>query len=305
MVKKLAVILAIGAALGCGDGSSASGSGGSGKTTVGSDADQIICYGRENNSGTYMYFKEHVLANEDFAADVQTLPGTAAVINAVSKDKASIGYGGIGYVKGVRALKVKKDATSAAIDPSLENVVNGSYPISRYLYFYTVGEPEGAVKHFIAWVRGPVGQKICGEVNYYPLPDNKKGGDAGAAPQGKATITVKGSDTMVILGQRWAEHYMKSNPEISIQITGGGSGVGIAALINGSTNICQASRPMKAEEKKKIQDKYGKAPVEFEVAMDGLAVFVHESSKLQEISLPELRSIYTAKVKTWSALAKP
>jgi len=127
-----------------------------------------------------------------------------------------------------------------------------------------------------------------------------------AAPARAAgAITIKGSDTMVILGQRWAEHYMKSNPEISIQITGGGSGVGIAALINGSTNICQASRPMKPEEKKKVKDKHGKDPVEFEVALDGLAVFVHESSKLQEISLPELKSIYTAKVKTWSALAKP
>jgi ABC-type phosphate transport system substrate-binding protein len=300
MMKKLAVILAMAAALGCGEGNS-----GSGKASGGGDADQIVCYGRENNSGTYMYFKEHVLANEDFAADVQTLPGTAAVINAVSKDKASIGYGGIGYVKGVRALKVKKDATSPAIDPSLDNVVNGSYPISRYLFFYTVGEPEGPIKHFVDWARASVGQKICEEVHYYPLPADKKIADPGAAPQGKATITIKGSDTMVILGQRWAEHYMKSNPEISIQITGGGSGVGIAALINGSTNICQASRPMKPEEKKKVKDKHGKDPVEFAVAMDGLAVFVHESSKLHEISLPELKSIYTAKVKTWSALAKP
>ena len=127
---------------------------------------------------------------------------------------------------------------------------------------------------------------------------------SGAANAGP-TITVKGSDTMVILGQRWAEHYMKSNPHISIQITGGGSGVGIAALINGATNICQASRPMKAEEKKKVQDKFGKAPVEFEVALDGLAVFVHEANTLTEISIPELKSIYTGKTKTWSALVKP
>jgi ABC-type phosphate transport system substrate-binding protein len=301
MIKQLAVVvLGVGVLGGCDKAPSAS----SGKSG-GADSDQIICYGRENNSGTYMYFKEHVLANEDFAADVQTLPGTAAVVNAVSKDKASIGYGGIGYAKGVRALKVKKDAASPGIDPTIDNVVNGTYPISRYLYMYTVGEPEGAVKHFIAWTRGPVGQKICEEVNYYPLPPDKKGGDAGAAPAGKTTITVKGSDTMVILGQRWAEHYMKSNPDITIQITGGGSGVGIAALIAGSTNICQASRPMKADEKKKIKEKFGKDPVEFAVAMDGLAIFVNESSRLQEISLPELKSIYTGKVKNWSALAKP
>src|SRR5262245_55577836 len=302
MMKQLTVAVLALAVLGGCDNSSPSGSTGKGG---GAGGDQIICYGRENNSGTYMYFKEHVLANEDFAADVQTLPGTAAVINAVSKDKASVGYGGIGYVKGVRPLKIKKDAASAGIEPSLDNVVNGTYPISRYLYLYTVGEPEGAAKHFIAWTRGPLGQKICEEVNYYPLPADKKGGDAGAAPQGKATITLKGSDTMVILGQRWAEHYMKSNPDITIQITGGGSGVGIAALINGSTDICMASRPMKAEEKKKIKDKHGKDAIEFAVAMDGLAIFVNEKNKLQEISLPELKSIYTCKVKTWSALAKP
>jgi ABC-type phosphate transport system substrate-binding protein len=289
MMKKLAVGLALAAAIGCGK----------------KNTDSIVCYGRENNSGTYMYFKEHVLANVDFASDVQTLPGTAAVVNAVSKDEASIGYGGIGYAKGVRALKVKKDAMSPAIAPTIDNVVNGTYPISRYLFFYTIGDPEGAVKHFIDWARSPVGQKICEEVNYYPLPADKKGKDAGAAPAGKTTITIKGSDTMVILGQRWAEHYMKSNPDITIQITGGGSGVGIAALIGGSTNICQASRPMKADEIKKVKEKFGKEPVEIVVAMDGLAIFVHESSKLQEISIPELKAIYTGKVKLWSALAKP
>src|SRR6266481_9694183 len=104
MIKKLAALLAVAAAVGCGEGGS-------------SNTDAIVAYGRENNSGTYMYFKEHVLANTDFAADVMSLPGTAAVIQAVAKDKGSIGYGGIGYVKGVRALKVKKDAATPGIEP--------------------------------------------------------------------------------------------------------------------------------------------------------------------------------------------
>src|SRR5579864_5067450 len=130
MNKRMAAVLML-AGLGCGEGAAA-------------NKDTIVAYGRENNSGTYMYFKEHVLGNADFAADVMTLPGTAAVIQAVSQDKHSVGYGGIGYVKGVRALKVKKDAASPAIEPSLENVVNGSYPISRFLFFYTSGAPEGA-----------------------------------------------------------------------------------------------------------------------------------------------------------------
>jgi ABC-type phosphate transport system substrate-binding protein len=291
MIKRLGAVLLL-AAVGCGEGASA-------------NKDTVVAYGRENNSGTYMYFKEHVLGNADFAADVMTLPGTAAVIQAVSKDKNSIGYGGIGYVKGVRALKVKKDAASPAIEPSLENVVNGSYPISRFLYFYTAGAPEGAMKHFIDWTRSPAGQKICTDVGYYPLPEKDRAPDPGPSPAGKATITIKGSDTMVILGQRWAEYYMRANPDITIQITGGGSGVGIAALINGSTNICQASRPMKPKEKDQVKEKQGKDAVEFAVAMDGLAVFVHESSPLQEISLDQLKSIYTGKAKSWSALGKP
>jgi ABC-type phosphate transport system substrate-binding protein len=289
MMKQLAaaVVLAVGA--GCGT----------------ANVDSIVAYSRENNSGTYAYFKEHVLNNEDFAAEIQTLPGTAAVINAVSKDKGSIGYGGIGYVKGVRPLKVKKDAATAAVEPTLDNVVKGTYPISRNLYFYTAGRPEGATKHFIAWVLSEQGQKICEAVGYYPLPPAQKGPDAGAAPAGKATTTIKGSDTMVILGQRWAEHYMKSNPEITLQITGGGSGTGIAALINGATNICMSSRPMKKSEKDKVKEKYGKEAVEFSVALDALAIFVHESSKLHEISIPELKAIYTGKTKLWSALGKP
>jgi len=291
MIKRLAAVLVL-TAVGCGEGASA-------------NKDTLVAYGRENNSGTYMYFKEHVLGNADFAADVMTLPGTAAVIQAVSQDKNSIGYGGIGYVKGVRPLKVKKDAASPAIEPSLENVVNGSYPISRFLYFYTPGAPEGAMKHFIDWTRSPAGQKICADVGYYPLPEKDRVADPGPSPAGKATITIKGSDTMVILGQRWAEYYMRANPDITIQITGGGSGVGIAALINGATNICQASRPMKPKEKEQVKEKQGKDAVEFAVAMDGLAVFVHESNPLQEISLDQLKLIYTGKAKSWSGLGKP
>src|SRR5512135_850548 len=136
---------------------------------VGGQDQKIVAYSRENNSGTYVFFKEHVLNNEDFARDIQTLPGTAAVVNAVSKDPASIGYGGIAYATGIRALAVKADDASEAIKPSMESVRNGQYPLSRSLFFYTIGEPEGEVKAFIDWVLGTEGQKICEAVGYYPL----------------------------------------------------------------------------------------------------------------------------------------
>jgi phosphate transport system substrate-binding protein len=143
------------------------------KDVGGKDA-KIIVYGRENNSGTYAYFKEHVLANGDFHPAVQALPGTAAITNAVSKDPNAIGYGGIAYAKGIKHALVKKDDVSPAIDPSMENVLSGKYPISRYLYWYFAGEPTGEVLKLKSWVLGAEGQKLVEEVGYYPLPKSKE-----------------------------------------------------------------------------------------------------------------------------------
>jgi phosphate transport system substrate-binding protein len=136
---------------------------------LGLPAGRIVAYSRENNSGTYVYFKEHVLENADFAADIQTLPGTAAVVNAVSKDLASIGYGGIAYGSGIRAVPVSRDGTAAPVEPSLKTVQDNSYPVSRELYFYTLGEPAGEVQAFVDWVLDDEGQKVCEQVGYYPL----------------------------------------------------------------------------------------------------------------------------------------
>lgn len=137
---------------------------------LGGDDATIVVYGRENNSGTYVFFKEHILNNKDFAPGVQTLSGTGTIVNTVSTDPKSIGYGGIAYGTGViKSLKVRKTAEADAIMPSLETVQNGTYPLARELYFYTLGEPTGAVKEFIDWVLSDEGQKVCDQVGYYPL----------------------------------------------------------------------------------------------------------------------------------------
>jgi phosphate transport system substrate-binding protein len=158
-----------------------------GKTTnwkdVGGKDGKIIAYSRENNSGTYAYFKEHVLANADFHPSIQTLPGTSAVTNAVAKDPKSIGYGGIAYAKGIHHAMVKKDDSSPAVEPSMENVLSAKYPISRYLYWYIAGEPTGEMKKLVDWVLGPEGQKLVQEVGYYPLP--KAGGDSASKTKKK------------------------------------------------------------------------------------------------------------------------
>ncbi len=137
----------------------------------------IVLYSRENNSGTYAYFKEHVLDGADFAATAQTLPGTAAVINAVSRDAGGIGYGGIGYSTGVRAVPIAGD-DGAPIAPSMENATSGRYPLSRFLFMYTAGAPTGTAADFIAFVGSAEGQQLVEEAGFYPLPRPS----SGAAP---------------------------------------------------------------------------------------------------------------------------
>ena len=101
-------------------------------------------------------------------------------------------------------------------------------------------------------------------------------------------ITIKGSDTMVILAQKWAEVYMKSHPEVNLQVTGGGSGVGITALINGTTDICNASRPMKQTEIEKLKARYNTLGVEIPCARDGVTIFLNEANKVSELTLKQL-----------------
>lgn len=130
----------------------------------------IVLYGRENNSGTYAYFKERVLEEEDFAPETQTLPGTAAVVNAVTRDRNAIGYGGIAYDSGIRIVAVREDAGAEAVAPTEDAVVHGRYPISRPLFMYTAGPPRGAVKAFLDFALSPEGQALASKVGYYPLP---------------------------------------------------------------------------------------------------------------------------------------
>jgi phosphate transport system substrate-binding protein len=131
-------------------------------------------------------------------------------------------------------------------------------------------------------------------------------GAAGASTRAMAsTVTVKGSDTMVVLGQRWAEEYMKKNPKSVIQVTGGGSGTGISALINGTTDVCEASRAMKDAEKKQLAEKAGAPPVEITVAKDGLSVYVNDTNPLNELTMAQLKAIFTGKVTSWKEVGGP
>ena len=135
---------------------------------VGGPNSDIKLYGRENSSGTYVFFQENVVKG-DYATSCQTLPGTAAVVNAVKNDKYGIGYGGAAYAVGVKRCNVKKDDKSTAYPASAETIKNGTYPISRYLYMYLRNRPTGEIKNYIDWILGPEGQKLVVDLGYFPV----------------------------------------------------------------------------------------------------------------------------------------
>ena len=114
------------------------------------------------------------------------------------------------------------------------------------------------------------------------------------APE-KTVIQNAGSDTMVNLAQAWAEDYAGVESTVSVEIFGGGSGTGIAALINGTVDIANSSRQMKPEELERAEQNTGKRPVEFVVGYDALAVYVHRDNPLDEISIKQLAQIYGEK----------
>lgn len=117
-------------------------------------------------------------------------------------------------------------------------------------------------------------------------------------------VRVEGSDTMVNLAQAWAEEYNKTDPDISIQVSGGGSGVGIASLIDGVTDMANASRKMKEKELARAEQNTGKEPQEFVVALDALAVYVHKDNPIDSISIEQLAEIYGdgGTITKWSQL---
>jgi phosphate transport system substrate-binding protein len=118
------------------------------------------------------------------------------------------------------------------------------------------------------------------------------------------SITVKGSDTMVVLAQRWAEEYMKKNPSVKIQVTGGGSGTGIAALINGTTDFANSSRKIKSDEKASVEASKKKV-VEIPVALDALSVVVNKKNPVSALSLTQVGKIYSGYVNNWKQVGGP
>ncbi len=144
---------------------------------VGGKDSEIVILSREVNSGTHVYFKEHVLrkgdkkGTEEFAASALLQPSSQAIADEVAQNPKAIGYYGMGYLSPKqRAIAVGKTAAGPFVQPTPENVVNGTYSISRPLLLYTNGEPTGPAKEYIDFVLGPEGQKIVEQQEFVPVP---------------------------------------------------------------------------------------------------------------------------------------
>ena len=137
---------------------------------VGGDDMPFVLYSRETSSGTYEFFKEHVLSGKNFASSALLMPATGAIIQSVSQTKGAIGYVGLAYVdKSVKALKVSYDKGKTYVTPSIENAKNKSYPITRPLYIYYLNTVEKTVTPFIDYILSAEGQKTVETEGYVPL----------------------------------------------------------------------------------------------------------------------------------------
>jgi len=116
-------------------------------------------------------------------------------------------------------------------------------------------------------------------------------------------IRIKGSDTMANLTALWAEEYMKSHPDISIYSEGGGSALGIRALIEGEIDICAASRPMLPHEVRQLAEKHNKLGIAFMVAKDALSVYLHPANPVRDLSMLQIKNIFTGKITSWNEIS--
>ncbi len=138
---------------------------------VGGTPGRIVLNSRETSSGTYVFFQEHVLGKGvPFADNAMLQPATSQIVQTVAQDKGGIGYVGLGYVTDkVKAIKLKADAASPAVEGTVDNVMNGSYPLARPLFEYTAGAPSAVAQKWLDWVRGEGGQAVVKRLDFVPI----------------------------------------------------------------------------------------------------------------------------------------
>jgi len=135
----------------------------------GAKDDKIVRVSRQNNSGTYVYFRETVLGKGEYKLGSLDMHGSKDVVDLVEKTPGAIGYSGLAYATDhVKLVPIRKGSSSEAVAPSVGTAVDGTYPIARPLFMYTAGQPEGEVKKYLDWILSDEGQRIILDKGYAP-----------------------------------------------------------------------------------------------------------------------------------------
>ena len=299
---KLLSVLAAGVIMasafaGCGGASSSS----NGSSDAGSDAAKfdasktISVVTREEGSGTRDAFTEltGVLVKDgdnktdNTTTSAVTINSTEAVITNVKDNEAAIGYISLGSLNDtVKALKI------GGVEATADNVKSGNYAVSRPFNIAYKGELSEAAQDFVDYIMSSDGQKIVSDNGYVTVSENAA--YSGKKPSGK--ISVAGSSSVSPVMEKLAEAYQKVNTNAKVEIQTSDSSAGMQSAMGGTCDIGMASRDLKDEEKSALK-------VET-IAKDGIAVIVNNANTCDDLTLDQVKSIYTGETTVWSDIIK-
>lgn len=297
MTKKITAtalfgVLAVSAFAGCGGASSSS----NGSSDAGSDASKTISVvTREEGSGTRDAFTEltGVLVKDgdnktdNTTTSAVTINSTEAVITNVKDNEAAIGYISLGSLNDtVKALKI------GGVEATADNVKSGDYAVSRPFNIAYKGELSDVAQDFVDYIMSSDGQKIVSDNGYVTVSENAA--YSGKKPSGK--ISVAGSSSVSPVMEKLAEAYQKVNTNAKVEIQTSDSSAGMQSAMGGTCDIGMASRDLKDEEKSALK-------VET-IAKDGIAVIVNNANTCDDLTLDQVKSIYTGETTVWSDIIK-
>lgn len=302
MTKKITAtalfgVLAVSAFAGCGGaGSSSNGSSNAGSDAAKFDASKTISVvTREEGSGTRDAFTEltGVLVKDgdnktdNTTTSAVTINSTEAVITNVKDNEAAIGYISLGSLNDtVKALKI------GGVEATADNVKSGDYAVSRPFNIAYKGELSDAAQDFVDYIMSSDGQKIVSDNGYVTVSENAA--YSGKKPSGK--ISVAGSSSVSPVMEKLAEAYQKVNTNAKVEIQTSDSSAGMQSAMGGTCDIGMASRDLKDEEKSALK-------VET-IAKDGIAVIVNNANTCDDLTLDQVKSIYTGETTVWSDIIK-
>lgn len=290
-------VLAVSAFAGCGGaGSSSNGSSDAGSDAAKFDASKTISVvTREEGSGTRDAFTEltGVLVKDgdnktdNTTTSAVTINSTEAVITNVKDNEAAIGYISLGSLNDtVKALKI------GGVEATADNVKSGDYAVSRPFNIAYKSELSDVAQDFVDYIMSSDGQKIVSDNGYVTVAENAA--YSGKKPSGK--ISVAGSSSVSPVMEKLAEAYQKVNTNAKVEIQTSDSSAGMQSAMGGTCDIGMASRDLKDEEKSALK-------VET-IAKDGIAVIVNNANTCDDLTLDQVKSIYTGETTVWSDIIK-